>query len=400
MKAPTRRVAVAAIVAATMTLAACGSNSTTSNSSTPNSSTSDQSTSSASTTSESSASSPATSDAGTSGSDSAMSTVMTSGSTSGAEVSSGSMMSSSGGGLASLADGAGKGKKIVYVPGLTGVPFYSSVSCGAGQEAKRLGVDFTTQGDPTFAVDKQTAIINSLTASKPDAILISITDPKAMIAPLQAAKDAGIKIIGVDGDLTDESVMSTNIQSDNIKGGAIAADRLGEVIGGKGSVAVVDNATGSIISGARVKGFKDEMTAKYPDVKVLDPQYSANSVDKAATIVKSTISNDATVTGIYGVETNNTQGAITGVQEAGKAGDVHIVGYDTSDPIIKAIQGKQVDGTVAQYPYGEGVLGVQSAVTLINGGSVPRQQETPFLMVTPENVSTPEAKKFIYSTNC
>lgn len=392
MKAPTRRAAVAAIIVATVTLTACGSKSTT---------TSDSSTSSSTSTSESSSSSaPATSDAATSGSDSAMSSAMTSGSNSGPPISSGSVMSGSGGGVASLADGAGKGKKIVYVPGLTGVPFYSSVSCGAGQEAKRLGVDFTTQGDPTFAVDKQTAIINSLTASKPDAILISITDPKAMIAPLQAAKDAGIKIIGVDGDLTDESVMSTNIQSDNIKGGAIAADRLGEVMGGKGSVAVVDNATGSIISGARVKGFKDEMAKKYPDVKVLDPQYSANSVDKAATIVKSTISNDATVTGIYGVETNNTQGAITGVQEAGKAGQVHIVGYDTSDPIIKAIQAKQVDGTVAQYPYGEGTLGVQSAVTLFNGGTVLRQQETPFLMVTPDNVTTPEAKKFIYSTNC
>ncbi len=392
MKAPTRRAAVAAIVVATVTMTACGSKSTTTSGSSTSSSTS--------TSASSSSSAPATSDAATSGSDSAMSSAMTSGSNSGPPISSGSVMSGSGGGLASLADGAGKGKKIVYVPGLTGVPFYSSVSCGAGQEAKRLGVDFTTQGDPTFAVDKQTAIINSLTASKPDAILISITDPKAMIAPLQAAKDAGIKIIGVDGDLTDESVMSTNIQSDNIKGGAIAADRLGEVMGGKGSVAVVDNATGSIISGARVKGFKDEMAKKYPDVKVLDPQYSANSVDKAATIVKSTISNDATVTGIYGVETNNTQGAITGVQEAGKAGQVHIVGYDTSDPIIKAIQAKQVDGTVAQYPYGEGTLGVQSAVTLFNGGTVPRQQETPFLMVTPDNVTTPEAKKFIYSTNC
>jgi len=392
VKAPTRRAAVAAIVVATVTMTACGSKSTTTSGSSTSSSTS--------TSASSSSSAPATSDAATSGSDSAMSSAMTSGSNSGPPISSGSVMSGSGGGLASLADGAGKGKKIVYVPGLTGVPFYSSVSCGAGQEAKRLGVDFTTQGDPTFAVDKQTAIINSLTASKPDAILISITDPKAMIAPLQAAKDAGIKIIGVDGDLTDESVMSTNIQSDNIKGGAIAADRLGEVMGGKGSVAVVDNATGSIISGARVKGFKDEMAKKYPDVKVLDPQYSANSVDKAATIVKSTISNDATVTGIYGVETNNTQGAITGVQEAGKAGQVHIVGYDTSDPIIKAIQAKQVDGTVAQYPYGEGTLGVQSAVTLFNGGTVPRQQETPFLMVTPDNVTTPEAKKFIYSTNC
>ncbi len=304
------------------------------------------------------------------------------------------------GGLAPLADGAGAGKKIVYVPGLTGVPFYSSVSCGAAAEAKRLGATFTTQGDPTFAVDKQTAIVNSLVASKPDAIMISITDPKAMIVPLQQAKDAGIKIIGIDGDLTDTSVMATNIQSDNIRGGALAADQLGQVMGGSGSVVTIDNATGSLISGARVKGFNDEMKSKYPNIKLLGVQYSANSSDKAASIASAAITNNPDVKGIYAVETNNTQGAVTGIREAGKTGSVHLVGYDTSDPIIKALKAKEVDGLVVQYPLGEGTLGVQSAITLLHGGTVPRQQNTPFLMVTPANVDSPEAQKYIYKVDC
>jgi ribose transport system substrate-binding protein len=302
--------------------------------------------------------------------------------------------------LPTLTDGAGAGKKIVYIPGLTGVAFYSSVSCGAAAEAKRLGASFDTQGDPTFAVDKQTAVLNAVVATKPDAIMISITDPKAMIAPLKKAKDQGIKIIGIDGDLDDPSVMSTNIQSDNLEGGALAADRLGEVMGGKGTVATVDNAAGSHISDDRFNGFKTQMTAKFPDIKVLDRQFTANSTDKAASIVKASIASDPTITGVYALETANTQGAATGVQQAGKAGQVHVVGYDTSDPIIKAIKAKQVDGTVAQYPLGEGITGVQSAITLINGGTVPRLQGEPFYMVTPENVDSADANKFIYKTTC
>jgi ribose transport system substrate-binding protein len=283
---------------------------------------------------------------------------------------------------------------------LTGVPFYSSVSCGGATEAKRLGATFETQGDPTFAVDKQTAVLNAVVATKPDAIMISITDPKAMIAPLQKAKNAGIKIIGIDGDLDDATVMSTNIQSDNLKGGALAADRLGQVMGGKGTVVTVDNAAGSHISDDRFNGFKTEMTAKYPNIKVMDRQYSGNSADKAASIVKASIANDPSVSGVYTLETLNTQGAATGVQQSGKKGQVQIVGYDTSDPIIKAIQAGEVAGTVAQFPYGEGILGVQSAIILLNGGTVPRQQNTPFLMVTPDNVNTDEAKQYIYKTTC
>jgi len=302
--------------------------------------------------------------------------------------------------MATLAANAGAGKKIVYIPGLTGVAFYSSVSCGAASEAKRLGASFDTQGDATFAVDKQTAVLNAVVATKPDAIMISITDPKAMVAPLLKAKNAGIKIIGIDGDLDDKTVMSTNIQSDNLKGGALAAGRLGDVMGGKGTVVTVDNAAGSIISDDRFNGFKTEMTAKYPNMKVLDRQFSANSTDKAASIVKASVANDPTISGVYALETANTQGAATGVQQSGKKGSVHIVGYDTSDPIIAAIKAGSVDGTVAQYPLGEGVTGVDSAITLINGGTVPRDQGEPFFMVTPANVSSAQAQKFIYKTTC
>lgn len=400
MNAKTRVAATAVAAAAALTLAACSSSSgTAASSSTPSSSSAAAAAGSAP-----AATSAMTSAAMTSaGSSAAMTSAPMSSGAASSPMSSAAMSSgaaTSGGALATLADNAGAGKKIVYIPGLTGVAFYSSVSCGAASEAKRLGASFETQGDATFAVDKQTAVLNAVVATKPDAILISITDPKAMVAPLLKAKNAGIKIIGIDGDLDDKSIMSTNIQSDNLKGGALAADRLGEVMGGKGTVVTVDNAAGSIISDGRFNGFKTEMTAKYPNVKVLDRQFSANSTDKAASIVKASIANDPTISGVYALETANTQGAATGVQQAGKKGSVHIVGYDTSDPIITAIKAGTVDGTVAQYPLGEGVTGVQSAITAINGGTVPRDQGQPFFMVTPSNVTTPEALKFIYKTTC
>jgi len=362
-------------IAAALTLAACGS-------STPAASSTSSSSSSSSSSAASSApvagASSAASSAPAAGSSSAASSMAPpssmapASSMSPASSTVASSAPSSAGGLTPLADGAGAGKKVVYVPGLTGVPFYSSVSCSAAAEAKRLGADFTTQGDPTFAVDKQTAIINSLVASKPDAIMISITDPKAMIVPLKQAKDAGIKIIGIDGDLIDESVMETNIQSDNIKGGALAADRLGDVMGGEGSALMVDNNTGSLIGAARQKGFQDEMKAKFPKIKVLEPQYSTGAADKATAIISAALTNNPDIKGVYTLATNNTQGAVTGIREAGKTGKVKLVGYDTSDPIIKATKEKAVDGLVVQYPLGEGVLGVQSAITLIKGGTVPQ----------------------------
>jgi ribose transport system substrate-binding protein len=301
----------------------------------------------------------------------------------------------------SSASGSGGGKqtKVVYVPGLTGNPFYTTVGCGATQQAKTSNVDFSVQGAAEFDVSKQTQIVNALTASKPDAIMISITDPKAMIPPLAQAKAAGIKIIAIDGDVSDDSIMATNIQADGKVGGKLAGERMGKLMGGKGTVITVDNEPGSIVAKARTDGFKEGIS-EFPGIKDLGIKYTDNSTAKAAQIVSSTASSHADLGGVFAAETNNTEGALTGVREAKKVGKVHVLGFDTSDPIVKALQDKTLDGTVVQYPYGEGQLGIKSAVAAVKGDDVQRQQGTPFVIATPDNVDTPKVQKFLYKTHC
>ncbi len=288
--------------------------------------------------------------------------------------------------------------KIVYIPGLTGNPFYNTVSCGAKTEASKLGVGYSYQGAPTFGVAEQTKILNGVIATKPGAIMISITDPTAMIAPLTAAKQAGIKLVAIDGDLNDKSIMTTNIQSDGVQGGALAGDALAKAVGGKGSVLIIDNATGSVVSKARTDGFKQAI-AKYPNMKVTGIQYSGNDISKAASIVSTTASTNKELVGVFGAETNNTEGALTGVRESGKT-SIKVVGYDTSEPIVAALKAGSLAGTVVQYPRGEGASGVQAAVAAMQGKSVPREQSADAIFVTPATVDSAKAKQYIYDVNC
>ena len=294
------------------------------------------------------------------------------------------------------------GFSIVYVPGLTGNPFYNTVACGAQARADELGIDFTYQGAPEFDVAKQSAIVSALIGQKPNAIMISVTDPDAMIPPLQEAKDAGIAVIGIDGDLSDTSIMGTNIQSDNLVGGALAAHSLVEAVGEDvgGDVLGLSNTAGSPIGEQREQGFTDEL-AKYPAFHYLGTQYTNNQQADAATIVSTTAQSNDNLVGVYTMNTNNTEGAVTGLREADKTvDDVKIVGYDTSEPILQALEDGQITGLVVQYPYGAGRLGVDSAVALANGLAVPRNQATQFVFATPENVDTPEVQQFIYKLDC
>jgi ribose transport system substrate-binding protein len=300
---------------------------------------------------------------------------------------------------APAANTSGKPGKVVYIPGLTGNPFYNTVACGAKTEAAKLGVDFAYQGASTFDVAEQTKILNAVTATQPGAIMISITDPTALVGPLKVAARQGIKIIGIDGDIADTSVMTTNIQADGEKGGELAGDALAKAVGEKGSVLIIDNATGSVVSKARTDGFSKAI-AKYPNIKNLGIQYSGNDVSKAASITSAAATNNPDLVGVFGAETNNTQGALTGIREAGKSSTVKVVGFDTSDPIVAALKDGTLTGTVVQYPRGEGAQGVQSAVDAMAGKTVERNQTADAIFVTPETVNSDQAKQYIYDVNC
>jgi ribose transport system substrate-binding protein len=288
---------------------------------------------------------------------------------------------------------------VVYVPGLTGNPFYSTVGCGGRDRAEELGVSFDVQGSSEFDVAAQTAVVNAVIADAPDALMISVTDATAMAVPLTEAKDAGIDIITIDGDLADRSLASSNIQSDNEEGGRLAAEQLAELIGGEGEVLAINQTPGNPIGEARERGFREAL-AEYPGITYLGEQYDENATARAASIASGAASSNPELAGIYTMATNSTEGAITGVREAGRTGDVKVVGYDTSEPIIQALEDGTVDGVVVQYPYREGALGVETAVALSEGREVERDQTVPFVFATPENVDSEEVQEYLYRVDC
>jgi ribose transport system substrate-binding protein len=229
--------------------------------------------------------------------------------------------------------------------------------------------------------------------------MISVTDATAMAIPLTEAKDAGVDVITIDGDLADTSIGSANIQSDNLEGGKLAAENLGKLLNGQGEVLAINQSPGNPIGELREKGFADGLKA-FPGIKYLGVQYDENATATAASIASGAASSNPNLKGIYTMATNSTEGAITGVREAGRTGDVKVVGYDTSEPIIQALHDKAVDGIVVQYPYKEGALGVEAAVALSKGESVDRNQTVPFVFATPENVDTPEVQQYLYKVDC
>ncbi len=289
--------------------------------------------------------------------------------------------------------------RITYIMGLTGNPFYTTVGCGATEAAKRLGVDLDIQGPPQYQPALQMRVLDAVIAAHPEGIMFVSTDPVALNPTLLQAKSAGIKIMSIDGDLQDMSIALANIQSDNMDGGVQAAKALAVAIDDKGTVMALENSPAAVVSQQRLQGFETEIK-KHPGITYLGVQFSANQTAKAASLVTSTVAAHPDLNGIFTITTNNTEGAATGVREAGGIGRIKIVGFDTSDPIVQDIKEGIVTADVVQYPYKVGQLGLQMMVDALDGKPVEREVHTPFVIATKANVETPEVQQFIYKTRC
>jgi ribose transport system substrate-binding protein len=298
------------------------------------------------------------------------------------------------------AGGAGGQIRVTLVQGLAGEEFYETMACGARAKAKELGVTLDVQGPQKFDPTLQTPIVNSVVASKPNAILIAPTDVKALIAPLTQAKQQDIKIILVDTVVEDQSIGLSRISTDNVKGGAAAAKALSEQIGGKGKVLVISTDPGVSTVDARIKGFEDEVKANHSGIGYLGVQYSHNDVGEASKIVNAALAKDPDLAGIFAANLNSATGAGSALQQAGKLGQVKMVGFDAGPAQVKQLKDGVVQALIAQLPGEIGAKGVEQAVAAVKGQQVTPSIPTDATIVTKENVDQPEVQKVLYKAGC
>jgi ribose transport system substrate-binding protein len=302
------------------------------------------------------------------------------------------------GDAAATGETAAEAYDVTLIQGVKGDEFYISMDCGAREAAAANGVNLDVQGPDEFDPSLQTPILNGVVAQKPDAILIAPTDTKAMIAPLQQAKDAGITIVEVDTRVDDSSISVSKIATDNLEGGREAARALAELIGEEGSVLVVNVKPGISTTDQRQQGFEEEIE-KYPGIEYLGTEFSNNEPAKAAAIVSATLAAEPDLAGIFATNLFSAEGSATGLRNAGET-DVRMVGFDAGPAQVKQLEEGLVQALVAQNPREIGKLGVEQAVASLKGEEVEADIATGLVTVTKDNLGDPEIEKALYTDQC
>lgn len=274
--------------------------------------------------------------------------------------------------------------------------FWQAVKSGAEQAAKDFKVKVTFEGPETEAmVDKQIDMLSAALAKKPQAIGFAALDSQAAIPLLKKAQAAKIPVVAFDSGV-DSDIPVTTTTTDNKAAAALAADKMAELIGKSGEVALVVHDQTSRTGVDRRDGFVNRIRSTYPNIKIVSVQYGGGDQLKSTEITKSILQASPNLKGIFGANEGSAIGVVNGVKEMKRNGKVVIIGYDSGKQQKNAIIDGSMAGAITQNPVGMGYKTVEMAVKAIKGEKLPKIVDTGFFWYDKTNIADPKIAAVLY----
>jgi len=274
--------------------------------------------------------------------------------------------------------------------------FWQAVKQGAEKAAQEFDVEITFEGPETETqVDKQIEMLQAALDKKPAAIGFAALDSKAATPLLEKAKAANIPVIGFDSGV-DSDIPVTTAATNNVAAAGLAAEKMAELIGGKGEIALIVHDQTSRTGIDRRDGFKNRIEEKYPDIKIVDIQYGGGDHLKSTDLTKAIIQAHPDIKGIFGANEGSAVGVVNAVTELKKEGQIVIIGYDSGKLQMDAVRSGKMAGAITQNPIGIGYETVKAAVQAKKGENIPKSIDTGFLWYDKTNIDSDEIKPLLY----
>ena len=272
--------------------------------------------------------------------------------------------------------------------------FWQAVKAGADKAAAEFGVTVTFEGPETETqVDRQMDMLAAALSRKPDAIGFAALDSQAASPLLQQAKDAGIPIIAFDSGVASDIPLTT-VTTDNVAAAAMAADKMAELIGGEGKVAVVAHDQTSRTGIDRVDGFVNRIKEAYPKIEVVSVQYGGGDQLQSTEITKSILLANPDLKGIFGANEGSAIGVVNGKTELNS--NIVVIGFDSGAAQKGFIESGAMAGAITQNPVGIGYETVKAAIGALKGETLPKIIDSGFNYYDTSNINEPAIAAVLY----
>ncbi len=236
---------------------------------------------------------------------------------------------------------------------------------------------------------QQVALVEQMIALGVDVIILAPADSKALIPVVRRAAAQGIVVINIDNRLdaaliADAGIKVPFVGPDNREGARSVGDYLAANLSAGDEVAIIGGISTAYNAQQRQAGFEDAMAAV--GANVVSVQDGNWHQAKASTIASAMISEYPNLKALLCSNDNMAIGAVAAVRQAGKTGEILVIGFDNISATHELLRNGDMLATADQYGSQLAIYGIEYALQILRDGTVPDDRKTPVDLITAGNL--------------
>ena len=298
---------------------------------------------------------------------------------------------------------------VAVIPKGTTHEFWKTVHAGAVKAGREEGAEIIWQG-PAKEDDRkgQIEVVQNFASRGLDAIVIAPLDEVALARPIEAAVKRGIPVVIIDSDLKSKA-QSSFVATDNFAAGKLAAKHMAEALAARGGpasgraaeptgkVLLMRYLEGSASNAKREDGFLEGLKEYAPKAEVVSSnQYAGVTAESALRTSQNLLNKFPELDGIFTPNGPTTFGMLRALQIAGRSRQAKLIGFDATEPLLKAMKSGEVAGLVVQDPFRMGYLGVKTALAAKRGAKVDARIDTGAKFIWAAEAELPEMQALLH----
>lgn len=278
---------------------------------------------------------------------------------------------------------SGEGERIGVVLKALSNQYWQGIELGVNAAAKEFGVEVVVQAASSeTAHTEQLTIAQTMVNDKYDAYIFAPESTSNLTPALELIAKQGAPVVNVD----DARIAATvYVGPDHELNGKFAADHFAQMFPDGGKVAQIEGQAGSSAAILRIAGFTAGVEA-HENLELVASVPGNWDANQAFGATQQVLQQHPDVVGIYANNDTMAIGVSQAIIEAGKEGQILVIGTDGVPEAISAVRNGAMEATVSPLPFYEGYWAVEAAVRLLRGEEVKPWIVAPAQLITKENV--------------
>jgi ribose transport system substrate-binding protein len=222
-------------------------------------------------------------------------------------------------------------------------------------------------------------------------IVLAPDETLALRTPIKTALSAHIPIVVVGTELgIDPASNLSYVLNDEVAGGRLAARRLGAILAGQGTVAVLGLDPKLRSMSLRDRSFEDTLAAEFPRIRLVARRPGQASAAQEQETAEELFQSGIKVDALVALSADATRGAYYALIEFNRAGTTCLIGFDQD--LLPPIRNGGLDSVVAQDTYEIGRLAIEQIDGEMRGGQIAEKRVVQPKLLTRENIDSPEMR--------